>query len=103
MGSTTARNRSTIARNKRTTARNRIKGRFHRGFLLDGGVVGVEEWLVVTFSDCYPRGANSIGSSPSSSRFGDYSAMVVDLSKNSNIPYISPTLAIFLIYTKLLI
>ena len=55
---------------------------------MDGGVVRVNEGLIDAFSDCYPIDANSIGSSPSPSRFGDYSAMVVDLSKNSNITYI---------------
>ena len=44
------------------------KGRFHREFLWNDRVVGVEEWLVDTFSDCYPRDMKSIGSSPASSR-----------------------------------
>ena len=70
---------------------------------MDGGVVVVGGCWISGLADDYPRGANSIGSSPSSSRVDDYSAMVVDLSKNSNIPYISPILAIFLIYTKSLI
>ena len=51
-------------------------------------VVSVNEGWTGMLVDDYPRGANSIGSSPSSSRFGDYSAMVLDLSKNSNITYI---------------
>ncbi len=35
----------------------------------NGGVVGVDDGLIDAFSDDYPRGANSIGSNPSSSRF----------------------------------
>ena len=45
-----------------------VKGRFHRGFLLDGGVVGSDGCGVDGLSDDYPIGANSIGSSPPSSR-----------------------------------
>ena len=40
-------------------------------------VVGINEGWTGMLVDGYPWGANSIGSSPSSSRFGDYSAMVV--------------------------
>ena len=39
--------------------------------------MGVNEGWTGMLVDDYPRGANSIGSSPSSSRVDDYSAMVV--------------------------
>ena len=39
--------------------------------------MGVNEGWTGMLVDDYPRGANSIGSSPSSSRFEDYSAMAV--------------------------
>ena len=47
--------------------------------------MGIDEGWIDDYSDGYPIGANSIGSSPSSSRFDDYSAMVLGLSKNVNI------------------
>ena len=40
-------------------------------------MVGVDEGWIDDYSDDYPIGANSMGSHPSSSRFEDYSAMVV--------------------------
>ena len=55
---------------------------------MDGGVLGVRLVKARCLTAIYPIDANSIGSSPSSSRVDDYSAMVVDLSKNSNITYI---------------